>query len=43
MLDHVEEPPACFVVASDGVLSEGYGRDGPGVSLGDGQTGDGLV
>ena len=29
---------SCFVVASDGGLSEGYGHDGPGVCLGDGQT-----
>ena len=27
-----------FMVAPDGVLSEGYGPDGPGVCLGDGQT-----
>ena len=27
-------------VASGGVLSEGYGHDGPGVCLGDGQTED---
>ena len=27
-----------FMVASGGVLSEGYGLDGPGVCLGDGQT-----
>ena len=26
------------MVASDGVLSEGYGHDGSGVWLGDGQT-----
>ena len=26
------------MVASGGVLSEGYGHDGPGVCLGDGQT-----
>ena len=26
------------VVALDGVLSEGYGHDGPGVCLSDGQT-----
>ena len=30
--------PTRFMVASDGVLSEGYGHDGPGVDLGDGQT-----
>ena len=28
----------CFMVASDGGLSEGYGHDGPVVCLGDGQT-----
>ena len=27
-----------FMVASGGGLSEGYGHDGPGVYLGDGQT-----
>ena len=27
-----------FMFASGGGLSEGYGRDGPGVCLGDGQT-----
>ena len=27
-----------FMVASGGVLSEGYGHGGPGVCLGDGQT-----
>ena len=27
-----------FMVASDRVLSEGYGHGGPGVCLGDGQT-----
>ena len=27
-----------FMVASGGVLSEGYGHDGPVVCLGDGQT-----
>ena len=31
-------PRGRFVVASCGVLSEGYGHDGPGVCLGDGQT-----
>ena len=31
-------PPAGSVVASGGGLSEGYGHDGPGVCLGDGQT-----
>ena len=34
----VEGPPACIVVASGRVLSEGYEHDGPGVCLGDGQT-----
>ena len=29
-----------FMAASDGVLSERYGHDGPGVCLGDGQTED---
>ena len=33
-----EGPTACFVVASGGVLTEDYGHDGPGVSLGHGQT-----
>ena len=32
-----------FMVASGGVLPEGYGDDGPGVSLGDGQTEAGGV
>ena len=27
-----------FMVASGGVISEGYGHGGPGVCLGDGQT-----
>ena len=31
-------PPAWFVVASGGILSEGCGHGGPGVYLGDGQT-----
>ena len=31
-------PPACFVVASDAVLSEGHRHDGPGVCMGDAQT-----
>ena len=39
-LDHAEGPPACSVVASDGVASEGYGHDGPGVCPGEGQTED---
>ena len=33
-----EGRPRAFVVKSSGVLSEGYGRDGPGVCLSDGQT-----
>ena len=37
-LDRAEEPPACFVVASVGDLSEGYGHGGPGICLGNGQT-----
>ena len=36
--DHAEGPPAWFVFASGGDLSEGYGHDGPGVCLGDGHT-----
>ena len=39
-LDNAEGPPACFVVASGGGLSEGYGHGRPGVCLGDGQTED---
>ena len=31
-------PPTRFVVASGGVLFEGYQYGGPGVCLGDGQT-----
>ena len=34
---HAVGVPKCFVVASGGVLYEGYGHDGPGVCLGDGQ------
>ena len=30
--------PHALMIASDGVISEGYGHDGPGVCLGDGQT-----
>ena len=37
-LDHAEGPHACFGVASGSVLTEGYGHDGPGVRLSDGQT-----
>ena len=33
-----EEAFTCFMVASGGDLSEGYGHGGPGVCLGDGQT-----
>ena len=31
-------PSACFVVAPGGVLSKGYGYNGPGVCQGDVQT-----
>ena len=37
-LDHAEGASTRFMVGSGGVLSEGYGHDGPGVCLGDGQT-----
>ena len=37
-LDHAEGAPTRFMLASGGVLSEGYGHGGPGVCLGDGQT-----
>ena len=37
-LVHAEGAPTRLMVASGGVLSEGYERDGPGVCLGDGQT-----
>ena len=37
-LVHVEGAPTRFMVASDGVLSEGNGHGGPGVCLGDGKT-----
>ena len=37
-LVHAEGAPKHFIVASGGVLSEGYGHDVPGVCLGDGQT-----
>ena len=33
-----ERAPTRFMVASGGVLSEGYGHGGSGVYLGDGQT-----
>ena len=35
---HAEGASTRFMVASGGVLSEGYGHDGPGVCLGDVQT-----
>ena len=42
-LGHAEGAPTRFMVASGGVLSEGYGHGGPGVCLGDGQTeGEGV-
>ena len=37
-LGHAEGASTRFMVASGGVLSKGYGDDGPGVCLGDGQT-----
>ena len=37
-LDYAEGPSICFMVASGGVISEGYERGGPGVCLGDSQT-----
>ena len=37
-LDYAEGASIGFMVASGGDLSEGYGHDGPGVCLGDGQT-----
>ena len=37
-LYHAEGASSRFMVASGGVLSEGYGHDGSGVCLGDGQT-----
>ena len=40
---YTEGSPACSVVASGGVLSEGYGHDEPRVCLGDGQTEAGGV
>ena len=42
-LDHAKVPPAYFVFASVGILPEGYGRDGPGVWLGDGQKVEGVL
>ena len=37
-LNYAEAPTTCFVFASVGVLSEGYGHGGSVVCLGDGQT-----
>ena len=37
-MDHAEGASTCFMVASGGGLSEGYGHGGPGVCLGDGPT-----
>ena len=37
-MDYAKKASAGFMVASGGVLSEGYGHSGPGVCLGDGQT-----
>ena len=37
-LDYAEGASTGFMVASGGVISEGYGHGGPGVCLGDGQT-----
>ena len=37
-LVYAEGAPTRFMIASCGVLSEGYGHDRPGVCLGDGQT-----
>ena len=37
-LDHADWAFRRFMVASGRGLSEGYGHDGPGVCLGDGQT-----
>ena len=42
-LDHAKGASTGFMVASGGVLSEGYGHEGPGVCLGDGQTEDEAV
>ena len=35
VLDHAEGASTGFMVASGGVISEGYVHDGPGVCLGD--------
>ena len=32
-LDHAQEPPAWFMIASGGSPGEGYGQDGPSVCL----------
>ena len=37
-LDHAEGAPTRFMIASGGVLSEGFAHGGPGICLGDGQT-----
>ena len=37
-LDHAERASTRFMIASGGVLFEGYGHGGLGVCLGDGQT-----
>ena len=37
-LDHAEGASTRFMVASGGVLFEGFGHGGPGVCLADGQT-----
>ena len=37
-LDHAEGASTGFMIASGGVLSEGYGHGGPGICLGNGQT-----
>ena len=37
-LDHADGASTRFMVASGGNVSEGYGHDGPGVFMGDGQT-----
>ena len=42
-LHYTERPTTYFLVASDGGLSQKYGRDGSGVCLGNGQTGEERV
>ena len=37
-MNNAEGPPAWLIVASGGVLLEGYGHDGPGDCLVDGQV-----